>query len=164
MGCSHHVSASAVNQVDDYIGLVDANAMYVSCERVFDPSLHNRPAVVLSNNDGCVVARSAEAKALGIPMGYPWFKFEATADQHGLVAKSSNYELYGQMASRIFSILSRFSAWLEIYSIDEAFLGLRGTLDELHTVGQQIKADVLQRTGLPVCVGIAKTTGIAEYS
>ena len=109
-------------------------------------------------------ARSAEAKALGIPMGYPWFKLEATAAQHGLVAKSSNYELYGQMASRIFSILSRFSAWLEIYSIDEAFLGLRGTLDELHTVGQQIKADVLQRTGLPVCVGIAKTTGIAEYS
>ena len=142
----------------------DVNAMYVSCERVFDPSLHHRPVVVLSNNDGCVVARFAEAKALGIPMGYPWFKLEATAAQHNLVARSSNYELYGEMSSRVMAILARFSAWIEVYSIDEAFLGLRGTLDELHAVGQQIKADVLKLTGLPVCVGIAKTTGIAEYS
>src|SRR5690625_6621125 len=80
---------------ENYIALVDVNACFVSMERVFDPTLHNRPAVVLSNNYGCVVARSAEAKALGIPMGYPWFKLEATAVQHGLVARSSNYELYG---------------------------------------------------------------------
>jgi len=77
------------------------NSFYVSAERVFDPSLCNRPAVVLSNNDGCVVARSPEAKALGIPMGYPWFKLEATAAQHNLVARSSNYELYGEMSSRV---------------------------------------------------------------
>jgi len=158
------VTAGEDHQDRKYIALVDVNAMYVSCERVFDPSLHNRPAVVLSNNDGCVVARSAEAKALGIPMGYPWFKLEATAKQHNLVAKSSNYELYGDLSSRVMAILSRFSAWIEVYSIDEAFLGLRGTLDELHAVGHQIKAEVLKLTGLPVCVGIAKTTGIAEYS
>src|SRR5699024_4440126 len=153
-----------LNHTQEYIALVDVNSFYVSAERVFDPSLHDRPAVVLSNNDGCVVARSPEAKALGIPMGYPWFKLESTANQHGLVAKSSNYELYGDMSSRVMGILSRFSAWIEVYSIDEACLGWRGTLDELHAVGQQIKADVLKLTGLPVCVGIAKTTGIAEYS
>ncbi|HIY85302.1 MAG TPA: hypothetical protein H9822_02500 [Candidatus Yaniella excrementavium] len=85
----------------EYIALVDVNSFYVSAERVFDPTLHNRPAVVLSNNDGCVVARSTEAKTLGIPMGYPWFKLEATAAQHDLVAKSSNYELYGEMSSRV---------------------------------------------------------------
>src|SRR5690625_6354292 len=107
------------------------NSAFVSMERVFDPTLHNRPVVVLSNNDGCVVARSPEAKALGIPMGYPWFKLEATAKQHSLVAKSSNYELYGQMSSRVMGVLSRFSAWLEIYSIDEAFLGLKGSLEEI---------------------------------
>lgn len=133
-------------------------------ERVFDPSLHHRPVVVLSNNDGCVVARSPEAKALGIPMGCPWFKLEATAAQHNLVAKSSNYELYGQMSSRVMGVLSRFSAWIEVYSIDEAFLGLRGTLDELHAVGQQIKTEVLKLTGLPVCVGIAKTKTLAKLA
>lgn len=148
----------------EYIALVDVNSFYVSAERVFDPTLHNRPAVVLSNNDGCVVARSTEAKTLGIPMGYPWFKLEATAAQHDLVAKSSNYELYGEMSSRVMGILSRFSAWIEVYSIDEAFLGLRGTLDELHAVGQQVKAEVRKLTGLPVCVGIAKTKTLAKLA
>src|SRR5699024_10764573 len=145
---------SSVKQVEEYIALVDVNSFYVSAERVFDPTLHNRPVVVLSNNDGCVVARSPEAKALGIPMGYPWFKLEATAEQHGLIARSSNYELYGSMSAKAMGVLSRFSAWIEVYSIDEAFLGLRGTLDELHVVGEQIKREVLRLTGLPVCVGI----------
>src|SRR5699024_6406026 len=153
-----------LNQSQEYIALVDVNSFYVSAERVFDPSLCNRPAVVLSNNDGCVVARSSEAKALGIPMGYPWFKLEATAAQHNLVARSSNYELYGEMSSRVMAILSRFSAWIEVYSIDEAFLGLRGTLDELHAVGHQIEAEVLKLTGLPVCVGIAKTKTLAKLA
>src|SRR5699024_2283534 len=98
---THTVAVGEYHQDRQYIALVDVNAMYVSCERVFDPSLCNRPAVVLSNNDGCVVARSAEAKALGIPMGYPWFKLEATAKQHDLVAKSSNYELYGDLSLRV---------------------------------------------------------------
>src|SRR5699024_2307093 len=126
--------ASSPAPVDDYVVLVDVNAFFVSAERVFDPTLPNRPAVVLSNNDGCVVARSNEAKALGIPMGMPRFKLEATAAQHNLVARSSNYELYGEMSSRVMGILSRFAAWIEVYSIDEAFLGLRGTLDELHAL------------------------------
>src|SRR5690625_7670276 len=90
-----------MNAPEEYIALVDMNSAFVSMERVFDPTLHNRPVVVLSNNDGCVVARSPEAKALGIPMGYPWFKLEATAKQHSLVAKSSNYELYGDLSSRV---------------------------------------------------------------
>ena len=149
---------------DDYIALVDVNACFVSIERVFDPTLHDRPVVVLSNNDGCVVARSPEAKALGIPMGYPWFKLAAAAARHNLVARSSNYELIGQMSSRVMGILSRFSAWIEVYSVDEAFLGLRGTLDEMHKLGKQIKAEVLKLTGLPVCVGIAKTKTLAKLS
>ena len=153
-----------MNASEEYIALVDVNSAFVSMERVFDPSLRDRPAVVLSNNDGCVVARSDEAKALGIPMGYPWFKLEATADQHGLVAKSSNYELYGDMSSRVMAVLSRFSAWIEVYSIDEAFLGLKGTLDDLQVIGKQIKTEVLKLTGLPVCVGIAKTKTLAKIS
>ena len=146
-----------MNAPEEYIALVDMNSAFVSMERVFDPTLHDRPVVVLSNNDGCVVARSPEAKALGIPMGYPWFKLEATAKQHSLVAKSSNYELYSQMSSRVMGILSRFSAWLEVYSIDEAFMGLKCSLDELHALGKQIRDEVFRLTGLPVCVGIAKT-------
>src|SRR5699024_6681502 len=122
------------DQAAEYIALVDVNAFFVSAERVLDPTLDNRPAVVLSNNDGCVVARSPEAKAMGIPMCYPWFKLEATAKQHSLVAKSSNYELYGEMSSRVMGVLSRFSACLEVYSIDEAFLGLKGSLEDLHAL------------------------------
>lgn len=152
------------DQTEEYIALVDVNAMYVSCEQVFDPTLHDRPVVVLSNNDGCVVARNSEAKALGVPMGMPWFKLEATAAQHNLVAKSSNYELYGEVSSRLMGVLSRFSAWIEVYFIDEAFLGLKGTLDDLHALGKQIKDEVLKLTGLPVCVGIAKTKTLAKLA
>lgn len=95
------MSAPFVETADDYIGLVDVNAFYVSAERVFDPRLVGRPVVVLSNNDGCCVSRSDEAKALGIPMGYPWFKLQASAQRMGLVARSSNYELYGDMSARV---------------------------------------------------------------
>src|SRR5699024_7841709 len=150
--------------VDDYIALVDVNAFFVSAERVFDPTLHNRPAVVLSNNNGCVVARSNEAKALGIPMGMPWFKLEATAAQHNLVARSSNYELYWEMSSCVMGILSRFAAWIEFYSIDDSFLCLRCTLDEPHTLESNIKHDVLRLPGLPDCVRIAKTKTLAKLA
>lgn len=156
--------ASPVDHKGDYIALVDVNAFFVSAERVFQPALHHRPVVVLSNNDGCVVARSDEAKALGVPMGHPWFKLAATADQYGLVARSSNYELYGEMSARVMGILSRFSAWIEVYSIDEAFLGVRGTLDELYALGSQIKHEIFRLTGLPVCVGIAKTKTLAKLA
>src|SRR5690606_30115390 len=115
----------------EYIAHVDVNSFYVSCERVFDPKLDARPVIVLSNNDGCAVARSSEAKALGVEMGAPWFKLAADAERLGLVAKSSNYELYGEMSTRVMKLLGRFSAWVEVYSIDEAFLGVSGTLDQL---------------------------------
>lgn len=104
------------------IALVDVNNFYVSCERVFNPKLRNRPVVVLSNNDGCAVARSNEVKALGVPMGAPWFKFKDLAKQHGIVAYSSNYALYADMSNRVMSILRQFSPNQEVYSIDECFL------------------------------------------
>ena len=148
----------------EYIAHVDVNSFYVSCERVFDPKLEARPVIVLSNNDGCAVARSSEAKTLGIEMGAPWFKLAADANRLGLVAKSSNYELYGEMSARVMKLLGRFSAWMEVYSIDEAFLGVSGTLDELQTLGERIKAEVFRLTGLPVCVGIAKSKTLAKMA
>ncbi|MGJ3405244.1 Y-family DNA polymerase [Glutamicibacter sp. Je.9.36] len=143
---------------------MDVNSFYVSCERVFDPKLDARPVIVLSNNDGCAVARSSEAKTLGIEMGAPWFKLAADANRLGLVAKSSNYELYGEMSARVMRRLARFSAWVEVYSIDEAFLGVSGTLDELQTLGERIKSEVFRLTGLPVCVGIAKSKTLAKMA
>lgn len=151
-------------QRGEYIAHVDVNSFYVSCERVFDPKLEARPVIVLSNNDGCAVARSSEAKTLGNEMGAPWFKLAADADRLGLVAKSSNYELYGEMSARVMKLLGRFSAWVEVYSIDEAFLGVSGTLDELQTLGERIKAEVFRLTGLPVCVGIAKSKTLAKMA
>ncbi|MGO1231889.1 Y-family DNA polymerase [Glutamicibacter arilaitensis] len=151
-------------QRGEYIAHVDVNSFYVSCERVFDPKLDARPVIVLSNNDGCAVARSSEAKALGIEMGAPWFKLAADAERLGLVAKSSNYELYGEMSARVMKLLGRFSAWVEVYSIDEAFLGVSGTLDELQALGERIKAEVFRLTGLPVCVGIAKSKTLAKMA
>lgn len=149
----------------EYIAHVDVNSFYVSCERVFDPRLNKRPVIVLSNNDGCAVARSPEAKALGIGMGEAWFKLAATADKMGLIAKSSNYELYGEMSSRVMRLLAQFTPHpIEIYSIDEAFLTVRGTLDELQALGEKIKSEVMRLTGLPVCVGIAKAKTLAKMA
>lgn len=158
------IDSPSPSQRGEYIAHVDVNSFYVSCERVFDPKLEARPVIVLSNNDGCAVARSSEAKALGIEMGAPWFKLAADADRLGLVAKSSNYELYGEMSARVMRLLGRFSAWVEVYSIDEAFLGVSGTLDELQALGEQIKAEVHRLTGLPVCVGIAKSKTLAKMA
>ena len=146
------------------IALVDVNNFFVSCERLFNPRLEGRPVVVLSNNDGCVVARSAEAKALGIEMGEPWFKLKAQADHWGLLAQSSNYELYGDLSSRTMEILGRYSAWQEIYSIDESFLGLTGTKEALVCLGREIRAVILKNVGLPVCVGIASSKTLAKFS
>lgn len=107
------------------IALIDANNFYVSCERVFRPSLEGRPVVVLSNNDGCVVARSAEVKALGVAMGTPWFQLQKLAKQEGIIALSSNYTLYADMSNRMMAVLSSFSPVQEVYSIDECFLDLQ---------------------------------------
>ncbi len=147
------------------IALVDCNNFYVSCERVFNPRLEGVPVVVLSNNDGCAVARSGEVKALGIKMGEPWFKMKDIAQKHGIVALSSNYALYGDMSARVMSILSDFSPQQEVYSIDECFLNLDGFPSEtLQEYGQRIRKTVRQNTGIPVCVGIADTKTLAKLA
>jgi len=146
------------------IALVDVNCFYASAERAFDPSLEGRPVVVLSNNDGCAVTRSPEAKALGIPLGEPWFKIAPRAKEWGLVARSSNYELYGDVSARVMELLGRYSAWLEVYSIDEAFLGVRGTPAELLRLGHTMKTAVRRNVGVPVCVGIAGTKTLAKLA
>ncbi|MEW1807840.1 Y-family DNA polymerase [Pseudarthrobacter sp. NPDC080039] len=144
------------------IAHVDVNCFYASAERAFDPSLEGRPLVVLSNNDGCAVTRSPEAKALGIATGEPWFKLAPRAEEWGLVAKSSNYELYGDISARVMELLGRYSAWLEVYSIDEAFLGVKGDTGQLLALGARIKESVRRHVGVPVCVGIAPTKTLAK--
>lgn len=144
--------------------LIDVNNFYVSAERVFDPKLEGRPVVVLSNNDGCVVARSAEAKALGVPMGEPWFRLRDLARRHGIVALSSNYGLYADMSNRVMSVLGEFSPLQEIYSIDECFLQMGGTDQALHQQGQQMRQRIRQWLGLPVCVGIAPSKTLAKLA
>ena len=146
------------------IMLVDMNNCFVSCERLFDPILEGVATVVLSNNDGCVVARSAEAKALGIQMGDPWFKLEGRAKQWNLQYRSSNYELYGSLSERVMTILARYAADFEVYSIDEAFLSLRGTPAELTAVARDIRATILRNVGIPVSIGIAKSKTLAKLS
>ncbi len=145
--------------------LVDGNNFYVSCERVFNPKLEGRPVVVLSNNDGCAVARSAEVKALGVPMGAPWFKMQELARKHGIIALSSNYELYADLSDRMMEILGRFSPDQEIYSIDECFLGMAGfQAYDLLDYGQTIRQTVRQWIGIPVCVGFAETKTLAKLA
>jgi Nucleotidyltransferase/DNA polymerase involved in DNA repair len=143
--------------------LVDANNFYVSCERVFDWRLAGVPVVVLSNNDGCVVARSNEAKALGVAMGVPWHQIRDLAAQHGIRALSSNYTLYGDMSRRVMAILADLAPRQEVYSIDECFLDCAGIQDR-PAHGQMIRGRVLQWTGLPVCVGYAPTKTLAKLA
>jgi DNA polymerase V len=147
------------------IALVDGNNFYVSCERVFNPKLEGRPVVVLSNNDGCAVARSAEVKALGVKMGTPWFKMRDLANRHGIVALSSNYALYADMSNRMMSVLGQYSPDQEIYSIDECFLGLDGFDNyDLVAYGQAMRQRVRQWVGIPVCVGIGETKTLAKLA
>jgi DNA polymerase V len=142
--------------------LVDCNNFYISCERVFQPALRGKPVVVLSNNDGCVIARSNESKAIDVPMGAPWHLHQAQFQRAGVIARSSNYTLYGDMSARVMRVLADFSPDLEIYSIDEAFLGLGGFEDRLETHARTLRATVLQWTGIPVSVGIAPTKTLAK--
>ncbi len=147
------------------IALIDVNNFYVSCERVFNPRLRQRPVVVLSNNDGCVVSRSAEAKALGIAMGAPWFQIRKFAEQQGVIAYSSNYALYADMSNRVMSVLRQFSPAQEIYSIDECFLELSGFgKRDLTAYAQQLRQTLLEWTGLPVCVGIGGSKTLAKLA
>jgi len=147
------------------IALIDVNNFYVSCERVSNPKLAGKPVVVLSNNDGCAVARSNEVKALGIGMAAPWFKFKDLAKQHGIIAMSSNYALYADMSNRVMSILRQFSPNQEVYSIDESFLDLTGFQSrDLIKYGQQMRKRILKWTGLPVCVGIGSTKTLSKLA
>lgn len=147
----------------DLIALVDCNNFYASCERVFNPRLWHKPLVVLSNNDGCVVARSNEAKALGIPMGAPAFEYAPLFKCHQVVVLSSNYTLYGQMSHRVMQTLSQFSPEMEIYSIDEAFLHMENS-PSLPSELRQIKEKVTQWTGIPVSIGAAPTKTLAKVA
>lgn len=144
-------------------GLVDCNNFYASCERVFNPYWDGRPVVVLSNNDGCVIARSNEAKALGIKMGVPAYQIKEIVSEHEVAVFSSNYTLYGDMSGRVMSILAELAPELEIYSIDEAFLNLEGIKD-LTTIGDKIINKVTRGTGIPVSLGIACTKTLAKVA
>jgi len=146
-------------------GLIDCNNFYASCERVFNPSLNRRPVVVLSNNDGCVIARSAEAKALGIPMGEPAYKLKALIEANQVVVFSSNYVLYGDMSHRVMTTVAQFAPDMEIYSIDEAFLLFDGFENiNLKEYGEIIVRTTTRNTGIPVSLGIAPTKTLAKLA
>ncbi len=145
--------------------LVDCNNFYASCERVFQPQWEGKPIVILSNNDGCVIARSNEAKALGIAMGAPAFQYQKQFEQRGVKVFSSNYPLYGDMSSRVMSILERYTPNIEIYSIDEAFLEFRGfDLFNIEEEGKKMRKQVHQWTGIPISVGIAPSKALAKIA
>jgi DNA polymerase V len=145
--------------------LVDCNNFYASCERVFNPSLQHKPIVILSNNDGCIISRSDEAKELGIPMGAPVFKYRKLLNIHNVQILSSNYSLYGDMSSRVMSILKQFTPDIQVYSIDESFLKLDGFENyDLTNYGVIIKDRILKWTGIPTCVGIAPTKALSKVA
>jgi DNA polymerase V len=147
------------------IALVDCNNFYVSCERVFRPDLIGKPVAVLSNNDGCIVARSQEVKNLGIKMGVPVFKVRHLVKQHNIQLFSSNYTLYADMSARVMATLEEFAPSAEVYSIDEAFLDLTGVCDsDPVAYGQRIRHAVSRATGIPVCVGMATTKTLAKLA
>ena len=145
--------------------LVDCNNFYASCERVFNPALRQKPIAILSNNDGCVIARSDEAKALGLPMGAPAFKYKEFFKANNIQLFSSNYALYGDMSSRVMRILEQFSPDVEVYSIDEAFLQLNGFDSyNLHEYGTEMRERILKWTGIPTCVGVAPTKALSKVA
>ena len=147
------------------IALIDCNSFYVSCERLFNPKIRNKPVVVLSSNDGCIISRSNEAKALGIKMGEPYFKAKDIILKNNVHIFSSNYSLYGDLSRRVMRTLKRFNSEIEIYSIDEAFLDLSNFPDdEVEEVGKEIRSIVLQWTGIPTSIGIAKTKTLSKVA
>ena len=147
------------------IALVDCNSFYVSCERLFKPKIQNKPVVVLSNNDGCVISRSNEAKALGIKMGEPYFKVKELIEKNKVYIFSSNYALYGDLSRRVMRILKTFSSKVEIYSIDEAFINLSFLAEEdIESFGKEIRRKVLKWTGIPTSVGISSTKTLSKIA
>ena len=145
--------------------LIDCNNFYASCERVFNPALNGKPVVVLSNNDGCAIARSNEAKALNIPMGAPYFEYKNLFIQKNVAVFSSNYALYADMSTRVMNVLSRYCPDVEIYSIDEAFLEFKGFNHfEMQSYLENVKNTVFRITGIPVSIGLAKTKSLAKVA
>ena len=144
--------------------LIDCNNFYASCERVFNPTLIGIPVVVLSNNDGCVIARSNEAKAIGIPMGAPAFEYEHLFRRYKVKVFSANFPLYGDMSRRVMSLLSNYSPHQEIYSIDECFLNLEGINVDLQKYGLEMKARIEKGTGIPISIGTAPTKALAKLA
>jgi len=145
------------------IALADCNNFYASCERVFNPGLKTKPIVVLSNNDGCIIARSNEAKILGIKMGVPVFQVRDIIDNNNVYVFSTNFALYGDMSSRVMSLLSDISPEIEIYSIDEAFMNFTGVKDSVH-LASRIKSVVTKSTGIPISIGIAATKTLSKVA
>lgn len=143
---------------------IDCNNFYASCERVFNPTLNGKPVIVLSNNDGCAIARSNEAKSLGIPMGAPAFKYKEVIEKNNVHVFSANFPLYGDMSNRVMSILATFSPVQEIYSIDECFLDLSGFDLDLKEYGMKMKERVFRWTGLPISIGIAPTKALCKVA
>lgn len=146
------------------IALVDGNSFYCSCERVMQPVYERRPLVVLSNNDGCAIARTDEAKDLGIKMGAPWFQIKHLTQTHGLIALSANFSLYGDLSQRMMNIIGQFSPKQDVYSIDESFLDLTGISGTGRQIGQDIRQRVKQWIGIPTCVGIGSTRTLAKLA
>jgi DNA polymerase V len=144
--------------------LVDVNNMYVSCERVFRPALEGKPVVVLSNNDGACIARSNEAKDLGVKMAQPWFEVRHLERSAGLIALSANFELYGDMSSRMMSLAAAYAPRQEIYSIDECFLEFEGVSADLAVLGRELRQQVLKWTGLPTSIGFGPTKTLAKMA
>jgi DNA polymerase V len=153
------------NKMEKVFALVDCNSFYASCEKVFNPKLEGKAVVVLSNNDGCIIARSKEAKEAGIKMGEPAFKIKHKLEKNNVHVFSANFALYGDMSQRVMNVLSKFTPNLEIYSIDEAFLDISGmNISEYELYAHKIKDSVLQWTGIPVSIGIARTKTIAKIA
>src|SRR5882757_2987642 len=145
--------------------IVDCNSFYCSCERVFRPDLWNKPVVVLSNNDGCIISRSDEAKALGVGMAGPYFKERHIIEKHGIAVFSSNYNLYGDMSLRVMDTLRTFSDSVEVYSVDEAFIDLKDIPEkDLYEYAMHIRRTVEQWTGISVSVGVARTKTLAKIA
>ncbi|MEM9001386.1 MAG: Y-family DNA polymerase [Bacteroidota bacterium] len=145
--------------------LVDCNNFYASCERAFQPQYHNVPIAILSNNDGCFISRSDEAKKLGLPMAAPAFKYQRFCQEHGIKIFSSNYPLYGDMSSRVMNILGTFTPDMEVYSIDEAFLKFEGFHNyDFHAYGRKIQHKVQKCTGIPISIGIAPTKALSKIA
>ena len=144
--------------------LVDGNNFYVSCERVFRPDLNGRPVIVLSNNDGCAIARSNEAKALGVKMGAPWFEIRHLEEDEGLIALSANFGLYGDMSDRMMSLAAGLGHRQEIYSIDESFVDLTGVRGDMVDRSRRMRQRILDWTGLPTCIGIGQTKTLAKLA